>query len=173
MLHNDPHVNDVPGIKGKMGLGAPEPSQSSKNVLGFGGCNYGHGSIIKGVKNMENFPNVCEVTSTKFLAEAPVEKLKNAGNQEYRRGRYMEAIFYYDKALAMNCQNAACHYNKAAALAGLGKFTEAAGECLQAINCYPSYSRAHHLLGTLFTRHPFFDFSSLTVFIMSSSYSIK
>ncbi|KAL6336625.1 hypothetical protein AAG906_035939 [Vitis piasezkii] len=168
VLQNDPHhtkyvqVNGVPGIEGKMGLGAPEPSQSSKNVLGFGGCNYGHGSIMKGVKNVENLSNVCEVTRSKALAEKPncrvvphfesVEKLKNAGNQEYRRGRYMEAISFYDKAIALNCQNAACHNNKAAALAGLGKFTEAVGECLQAINCDPSYSRAHYRLGTLYTR---------------------
>ena len=156
-------VNDVPGINGKMGLGAPEPSQSSKNVLGFGGCNYGHGSIIKGVKNVGNLSNnVCEVAGSKALAEkAPsrmvphfdsVEKLKNAGNQEYRRGRYMEAISYYDKAIALNCHNAACHNNKAAALAGLGKFTEAVGECLHAINYDPSYSRAHYRLGTLYTR---------------------
>uniref|UniRef100_A0A5B6ZRW1 Putative TPR repeat-containing thioredoxin TTL1-like n=1 Tax=Davidia involucrata TaxID=16924 RepID=A0A5B6ZRW1_DAVIN len=125
------------------------PKRSNNNVLGFGGCNYGHGSIIKGVKKVENITSKCEIIGNKKII---VEELNRAGNEKYRRGCFMEAISFYNKAIELCPQNAACHSNKAAALAGLGKFTEAVGESLEAIKCDPSYSRAYYRLGTLYTR---------------------
>ncbi|XP_020422557.1 inactive TPR repeat-containing thioredoxin TTL3-like [Prunus persica] len=81
-----------------------------------------------------------------------VEGLNNMGNMEYRRASFLDAISFYDKAIALCPQNAACHYNKAASLIGLGRLTESMEECLQAIKCDPSCSRAHHRLGILYAR---------------------
>ncbi|KAK9290605.1 hypothetical protein L1049_008776 [Liquidambar formosana] len=161
----DGHVNENgSGVRGPVGS-IVEPNQSKKHVLGLGKCNYGYGSIVRGVKNEDNTKSNCEVTSSENITEkqrclipksAPhfgsVEELKNAGNEEYKRGCFMEAISFYNKAIALCPQNAVCHNNKAAALAGLGNVTEAVGECLEAIRHDPWYSRAHYRLGTLYIR---------------------
>ncbi|XP_004302130.1 PREDICTED: TPR repeat-containing thioredoxin TTL4-like [Fragaria vesca subsp. vesca] len=73
-------------------------------------------------------------------------------NLKYRKGYFKEAVPLYDKAIALCPQNAIYHTNKAAALISLGRFTESVEECLKAIKCDPSCSRAHYRLGTLFTR---------------------
>ncbi|KAF8397410.1 hypothetical protein HHK36_016326 [Tetracentron sinense] len=143
-----------------------EPIRSNSHVLGLGGGNYGHGSIIKGVNNVENTTRTncltianknreekqnCPTSRTAQLFESAGE-LKNVGNEKYRKGHFMEAISFYDKAIALCPRNAAFHNNKAAALAALGRCTEAVGECLEAIDCDPSYVRAHYRLGGLYTR---------------------
>ncbi|XP_059647126.1 TPR repeat-containing thioredoxin TTL4-like [Cornus florida] len=160
-------VNDiVPQGNGDMFSGVFSPVQrTNNNVFGFGGRNYGHGSIIKGVMNVEKLRSKREVIDIKGMTDKQnslipkstsqfesVEELKNAGNEKYRRGLFMEAISFYNKAIELCPQNAACHNNKAAALTGLGKLTDAVEECLQTINCDPSYCRAHFRLGTLYTR---------------------
>ncbi|XP_058099470.1 TPR repeat-containing thioredoxin TTL1-like isoform X2 [Magnolia sinica] len=143
-----------------------ETVRSNSNVLGFGRCNYGHGSIIKGAMNVESCPgtNYLTIGSNKgedqLTFPAPsvtpnsknAEELRNAGNDEYRKGRFTEAISLYDRAIALCPRDALCHNNKAAALAGLRRYSEAVGECLDAIECDPSYSRAHYRLGSLYTR---------------------
>ncbi|KAA8516351.1 hypothetical protein F0562_016644 [Nyssa sinensis] len=163
---NHAPVNDtLPQGKDNLFSGVFAPKRSNNNVFGFGGCNYGHGSIVKAVKNVENLTSKCEIIGNKGMTKKQnglipetasefeiVEELNNAGNEKYRRGCFMEAISYYNKAIELCPQNAACHNNKAAALAGLGKFLEAVGMCLEAIKCDPSYGRAHYRLGTLYSR---------------------
>ncbi|KAG9453221.1 hypothetical protein H6P81_006125 [Aristolochia fimbriata] len=112
--------------------------QANAQVLGLGGGNYGHGNVIRSPKLHVKYKNA--------------EDLKSAGNEEYKRGNFFEAISLYDQAIALSPRNAPCHNNKAAALVGLGRYAEAVGECLEAIQCDPSYSRAHHRLGSLYTR---------------------
>lgn len=142
-----------------------EPSPSNKHVLGHAQHNYGYGNIIKGVKKVDNMKSNCKGNGDKKIVEKQnclvsktvsrienIEELKKAGNEKYKKGCFVEAISFYNTAIEFCPQNAACHYNKAAALAGLGKVTEAVGECLEAIKQNRSYSRAHYKLGTLYTR---------------------
>uniref|UniRef100_A0A1D1YZ86 TPR repeat-containing thioredoxin TTL1 n=2 Tax=Anthurium amnicola TaxID=1678845 RepID=A0A1D1YZ86_9ARAE len=136
--------------------------QKNSHVLGLGGGNYGHGNIIKGGNLLTNGPSancisyrdVLDICTSKGGATCckNMEELKNVGNEEYKKGHFLEAISSYDKAIALCPRNAACHNNKAAALAGLGLYEEAVGECLEAISCDQSYSRAHYRLGNLYAR---------------------
>nr|XP_011466052.1 PREDICTED: TPR repeat-containing thioredoxin TTL4-like isoform X2 [Fragaria vesca subsp. vesca] len=102
---------------------------------------YGHGNIIKGFNSI-----------TQLQSPGSVEEINNMANLKYRKGYFKEAVPLYDKAIALCPQNAIYHTNKAAALISLGRFTESVEECLKAIKCDPSCSRAHYRLGTLFTR---------------------
>ncbi|KAF6173927.1 hypothetical protein GIB67_039878 [Kingdonia uniflora] len=81
-----------------------------------------------------------------------MEELKNAGNKEYKGGHFLEAISFYNKAIALYPQNAPCHNNKVVVLAYLGRYAEAVEECFKVIDCDPLYSRAHHRLGNLYLR---------------------
>ncbi|GAB4833898.1 hypothetical protein Ancab_032145 [Ancistrocladus abbreviatus] len=149
--------------KGNAATGESKPNGPARHVFGLGGCNYGHGSIINGMKSPKSMTSnsalICRkndaekvVSSLSHFELGMVDELNNAGNGEYKRGRFMNAISFYDKAIALCPLNAACHNNKAAALAALGKLVEAVHECLEAISSDPTYSRAHYRLGTLYTR---------------------
>lgn len=80
------------------------------------------------------------------------EKLKEMGNEEYKNGRYAEAVTLYDRAILIDSEKASYWSNKAAALIGLGCFLEALQECKEAIRIDPYYFRAHHRLATLYLR---------------------
>ncbi|KAF9610364.1 hypothetical protein IFM89_022034 [Coptis chinensis] len=80
------------------------------------------------------------------------ETFKVMGNDEYKKGRYPEALTLYDQAIALNHENASYRSNKSAALMGLGRLFEAAFECQEAIRIDPFYRRAHHRLATLYYR---------------------
>ncbi|XP_068644095.1 TPR repeat-containing thioredoxin TTL4-like [Aristolochia californica] len=121
--------------------------QSNAQVLGLGGGNYGHGNVIKSSANADIWQS--PKVSVKYKN---VEELKSAGNEEYKRGNFLGAISLYDQAITLSPRNAPCHNNKAAALVGLGRYPEAVGKCLEAIQCDPFYSRAHYRLGCLYTR---------------------
>ncbi|PRQ41602.1 putative tetratricopeptide-like helical domain-containing protein [Rosa chinensis] len=121
---------------------ASDANQAAKQCLSSTRCQYyGHGNIIKGLNSV-----------TKPQDPESVEEINNLGNMKYRNGYFKEAISLYDKAIALCPQNAAFHSNKAAAFISLGRLTEAVEECLKAIKCEPSCSRAHYRLGTLYTR---------------------
>ncbi|KAL8152752.1 hypothetical protein V2J09_010512 [Rumex salicifolius] len=133
--------------------------RSMRHTFGLGGCNYGHGSIINGLKSLKKDQDFAQKDEDSVMGKksscldgASVEEIKNAGTREYKKGLYENAISFYDKAIALNPQNASCHNNKAAALSNLGRITEAVEECLKAVNCNPSYIRAHYRLGNLYTR---------------------
>uniref|UniRef100_A0A6I9RTR4 TPR repeat-containing thioredoxin TTL4 n=1 Tax=Elaeis guineensis var. tenera TaxID=51953 RepID=A0A6I9RTR4_ELAGV len=80
------------------------------------------------------------------------EELKEMGNEEYKEGRYAEAVALYDRAILMDPDKASYWSNKAAALMGMGQLLEAVGECKEAVRIDPSYARAHLRLGTLYLR---------------------
>ncbi|KAF6137190.1 hypothetical protein GIB67_030954, partial [Kingdonia uniflora] len=146
-----PHqkLPQVPRVNGNV-VNCP----SSSNILGFGGGNYGHGSIIKGGKNVEVLKEQQNSMTSSYVSYfQSVEELKNAGNEEYKGSYILEAISFYNKAIALCPQNAPCHNNKAVALACLSRYAEAVEECFKAIDCDPLYSRAHHRLGNLYLRH--------------------
>lgn len=155
-------------------------SRSSKtDVLGSGTGNYGHGSIMRGGAGAKSAGGcggeresvglagpaltnsrggglmVGEPTrrgGAGLLNSSDPEELKRLGNENYKKGYFMEALTLYDKAIAMSPGNAAYHCNRAAALISLKRFPEAVRECEEAIRLDPGYARAHHRLGSLLVR---------------------
>ncbi|KAK9270758.1 hypothetical protein L1049_026341 [Liquidambar formosana] len=74
------------------------------------------------------------------------EVLKCMGNEEYKVGRFEEALALYNRAIALDSTKASYYSNKAAALTGLGHLIEAVFVCREAIRIEPYYHRAHHRL---------------------------
>ncbi|KAH0751480.1 hypothetical protein KY290_004701 [Solanum tuberosum] len=77
------------------------------------------------------------------------EELKVKGNENYKKGNFLEALYFYDKAIAISPGDGRLHCNRAAALMGLKRITEAVKECEEAIRLAPAYLRAHQRLGSL------------------------
>ncbi|MED6122543.1 hypothetical protein PIB30_040786 [Stylosanthes scabra] len=80
------------------------------------------------------------------------EQLKIMGNEDYKNGRFEEALALYDAAIALDPNKASYRSNRSAALSALGRILEAVFECREAIQIDPHYHRAHHRLGNLYTR---------------------
>ncbi|KAG8386406.1 hypothetical protein BUALT_Bualt03G0145500 [Buddleja alternifolia] len=140
-------------------------SRSTKtDVLGSGSVNYGHGSIMRGGSASKpgldsgpvNYPRGLMVggeTGKRMgvgSSSNDPEELKRLGNDSYKKGNFAEALNLYERAIAISPGNAACHFNRAAALMGLRRLAEAVKECEEAIRLDPGYLRAHHRLGSLF-----------------------
>lgn len=69
--------------------------------------------MAAGNKSMPKSPNFLSSQSSSPYHES-LEGLNNMGNMECRRASFLDAISFYDKAIALCPQNAACHNNKAA-----------------------------------------------------------
>ncbi|KAL1326982.1 hypothetical protein HN51_037088 [Arachis hypogaea] len=80
------------------------------------------------------------------------EQLKIMGNEDYKNGRFEEALALYDAAIALDPNKASYRSNRSAALTARGRLLEAVFECREAIQIEPHYHRAHHRLGNLYTR---------------------
>lgn len=80
------------------------------------------------------------------------EELKKMGDEEYKQGRYAEAVIFYDQAIALDPKKAMYRSNKADALTNLGLLLEAVAECSEAARIEPSFKRVHHRLGILYLR---------------------
>ncbi|CAN8234003.1 unnamed protein product [Cochlearia groenlandica] len=77
------------------------------------------------------------------------EALKRMGNEEYCRGRFKEALVYYERAISRNPKTSTYWSNKAAALVSLGRFLEAYNACEEALRLNSNYERAHQRLASL------------------------
>ncbi|KAG6514393.1 hypothetical protein ZIOFF_024746 [Zingiber officinale] len=93
-------------------------------------------------------PELCRALSTR----RDPEELKEMGNEEYKEGRFAEALAMYDRAIVMDPGKASYYANKAAALTGLGRLFDAVAQCKEAIRIDPAYHRAHHRLASLYLR---------------------
>ncbi|CAA2938739.1 inactive TPR repeat-containing thioredoxin TTL3-like [Olea europaea subsp. europaea] len=102
------------------------------------------GNVLK--KNEE--PSLCRAISTRM----DPEQLKILGNEDYKNGRFAEALSLYDAAISIDPNKASYRSNKSAALTALGRLLEAAFECREAIRIDPYYQRAHNRLATLYVR---------------------
>lgn len=80
------------------------------------------------------------------------EEVKRVGNEMYRNGKFAEALVLYDRAVALSPGNAVCRSNRAAALMELGRLSEAAMDCEEAVKLDPAYARAHKRLASLYLR---------------------
>ncbi|PIN18941.1 Kinesin light chain [Handroanthus impetiginosus] len=92
--------------------------------------------------------SLCRALSTRM----DPEQLKILGNEDYKNGRFAEAVALYDAAISIDPNKASYRSNKSAALTALGRFLEAAFECREAIRIDPFYQRAHNRLATLYVR---------------------
>ncbi|KAI9085902.1 hypothetical protein K1719_031979 [Acacia pycnantha] len=168
---NSPPPNFLPAgnicPSGKILKTAAAASRSSKtDILGSGIGYYGHGSIMRGGTTSKG--NAGGATGaanarasgggavTESVKRAAVsvdpEDVKRAGNEQYKRGHFAEALSLYDRAIALSPANAAYRSNRAAALTGLGRLAEAVRECEEAVRLDPNYGRAHQRLASLFLR---------------------
>jgi len=93
--------------------------------------------------------SLCRVVSTRM----DPEQLKIMGNEDYKNGRFQEALALYDAAISIDPNKASYRSNKSAALAALGRLLEAVFECREAIQIEPHYQRAHQRLGNLNKRY--------------------
>ncbi|GAB2231235.1 hypothetical protein Droror1_Dr00027524 [Drosera rotundifolia] len=80
------------------------------------------------------------------------EGLKIMGNEDYKNGRFAEALALYERAIDLDPDKASYRSNKSAALSALGRLLEAVFECRAAIRIEPHYHRAHHRLANLYLR---------------------
>jgi len=92
--------------------------------------------------------SLCRAISTRM----DPEQLKIMGNEDYKNGRFAEALSLYDAAIAIDPKTASYRSNRSAALTALGRLLEAVFECREAIQIDPHYHRAHHRLGNLHFR---------------------
>ncbi|GLT88176.1 hypothetical protein SLE2022_062110 [Rubroshorea leprosula] len=80
-------------------------------------------------------------------------RLKNAGNDAFRSGRYAEAVEHYTVALSSNVESrpyaAICFCNRAAAHQALGQIADAIADCSLAIALNGSYTKALSRRATL------------------------
>ncbi|CBI20201.3 unnamed protein product, partial [Vitis vinifera] len=77
-------------------------------------------------------------------------QVKQAGNDQYKRGHFREALSFYDRAIALSPGNAAYHSNRAAALTGLHRLPEAVRECEEAVRLDPGSGIGFSLLLEVF-----------------------
>lgn len=80
------------------------------------------------------------------------EELKILGNEDYKNGRFAEALALYDAAISIDPSKASYRSNKSAALTALGRLLEAVFECREAIRIEPHNQRAHNRLANLHLR---------------------
>ncbi|KAK9069441.1 hypothetical protein SSX86_011345 [Deinandra increscens subsp. villosa] len=90
----------------------------------------------------------CRALSTRM----DPERLKILGNEDYKNGRFAEALSLYDAAISVDPEKASYRSNKSAALTALGRLLEAVFEAREAIRIEPFYPRAHSRLATLYLR---------------------
>lgn len=112
--------------------------------------NGGMGNIGKGrpKQSAEQSSSLCRALSTRM----DPEQLKIMGNEDYKNGRFAEALALYEAAIAIDPNKASYRSNKSAALTALGMLLDAVFECREAIRIEPHYHRAHHRLATLYLR---------------------
>lgn len=106
------------------------------------------GNVVRKSDETEKPVSLCRALSTRM----DPEELKMLGNDDYRNGRFAEALALYDAAISVDPDKASYRSNKSAALVALGKLLEAALECREAIRIDPFYPRAHNRLAVVYVR---------------------
>ncbi|KAL6624313.1 hypothetical protein ACP70R_031634 [Stipagrostis hirtigluma subsp. patula] len=86
------------------------------------------------------------------VSSGSLQEVTRLWNKWYKKGNYAEALRYYDRAVALCRESAACRGNRAAAFIGLGRLVEALRECEEAVRFDPASGRAHSRLGGLSLR---------------------
>lgn len=142
--------------KGEGGATNTKPAKEESSSSASSGVLYPNsvmGNIVRKPneekKSLTNTdPSFCRALSTRMDPET----LKMMGNEDYRKGKFAEALALYDAAIAIDPKKAAYRSNRSAALTALGRLLDAVFECKEAIRIEPHYHRAHHRLATLYYR---------------------
>ncbi|WOL08270.1 inactive TPR repeat-containing thioredoxin TTL3-like [Canna indica] len=146
---------------GKIGkTGMMNRTATKTDVLGSGTGNYGHGNIVRGGTSTASVGKPPEAVACngvdsavrRALVSMDPEEVKRAGNEQYRKGHFAEALKLYDRAIALCPDSAVCRSNRAAALTSLRRLGEAVKECEEALLLDPAFVRAHQRLASLFIR---------------------
>ncbi|KAA8546831.1 hypothetical protein F0562_003245 [Nyssa sinensis] len=107
------------------------------------------GNVVKKPNEESEKPtSLCRALSTRMDPET----LKIMGNEDYKNGRFADALALYDAAISIDPNKASYRSNKSAALTALGRLLEAVFECREAIRIEPYYQRAHNRLANLYLR---------------------
>lgn len=117
---------------------------------------YGYGSIIRGdppPKSGGAAGSSSKRSGGVTGSKNELEELKIRAKEYYKKGNFLEALNLYDKAIAINRDDATLRSNRAAALIGLKRLPDAVKECEEAIRLSPSYARPHQRLGSLLLRY--------------------
>lgn len=88
----------------------------------------------------------------RMLASSDPEEVKKAGNDQYKKGNFVEALSLYDRAVSLAPGRASYRSNRAATLMCLGRLTEAYQECEETIKLDSQYVRALQRLVSLCIR---------------------
>lgn len=152
-------------LKTGMAMAAASGGRAYRSdVLGSGTGNYGHGSIMRGSAAAKCDAAVANQRGNigigggggggggRGMGGVDPEEVKRAGNEQFKRRNFADALSLYDRAIALSPGNAAYRSNRAAALTGLGRLWEAVKECEEAVRLDPNYGRAHQRLASLFLR---------------------
>ncbi|KAF7814165.1 TPR repeat-containing thioredoxin TTL1-like [Senna tora] len=128
--------------------------RTKSDVLGYGTVNYGHGNIVRGGGGASKPTGgvVMKEAAKKAAMSLDPEVVRRAGNEQYKRSNYAEALRLYDRAIVLCPCNAAYRSNRAAALTALRRLDEAAEECEEALRLDTNYGRAHQHLASLYLR---------------------
>ncbi|CAJ2660584.1 unnamed protein product [Trifolium pratense] len=132
--------------------GLPSRVPNRTDVLGSGTGNYGHGSIMRGSGGSNHVAAGAPVTVKRAMSGFDSEEVKRVGNEMYRSGNFVDALALYDRAVYLMPGNAAYRSNRAAALTALGRLSEAARDCIEAVKLDNGYARAHNRLASLYFR---------------------
>ncbi|KAM7542234.1 hypothetical protein Aperf_G00000008461 [Anoplocephala perfoliata] len=98
-------------------------------------------------KALNSKPNVHQATPED---KAKAEKFKTQGNSFVSAGKLSEALESYNKAIALDPNNAIYYCNRAAANHLLQKYSEAIADCEKAIEIDSSYSKAYSRMGNTY-----------------------
>ncbi|KAK7318593.1 hypothetical protein RJT34_03296 [Clitoria ternatea] len=121
-----------------------QTKRREENPVAYGrSTNHCVENVEKG--SMQPPASLCRAISTRM----DPEQLKIMGNEDYKNGRFSEALALYEAAIAIDPNKASYRSNKSAALTALGRLLEAVFECREAIKIDPHYQRAHLRLGNL------------------------
>ncbi|KAJ3670899.1 hypothetical protein LUZ60_008325 [Juncus effusus] len=140
---------------GKIGRVSTVPPRTNfrastrSDVLGSGTGNYGHGSIMWGGSAASARTSSGTDSAHHFNTGMSLQEVTRIGNECYKKGQYLDALRFYEKAVAISPENASCKSNRAAALAGLGRIGEAVRESEEVVRLDPTNARAHHRLASL------------------------
>ncbi|CAM8902145.1 unnamed protein product [Rhodiola kirilowii] len=127
----------------------PKPARESSNSATSNGYTPNGASKANPVKKINDGKmSLCRALSTRM----DPEQLKIMGNEDYKNGRFAEALALYDAAISVDPNKASYRSNKSAALTALGQLLEAVFECREAIRIEPQFQRAHHRLASLYLR---------------------
>ncbi|CAN5952660.1 unnamed protein product [Sphagnum jensenii] len=135
-------------------IGTAPPTRSiSCNAGILRGAGSSGGGLLVSVHGRGNIYAVGESLLIKrMLQSTDPEEVKNAGNDQYKKGNFSEALSLYDRAIYLAPGRASYKSNRAAALTGLGRLAEAVQECEESIKLDASYIRAQQRLVSLCIR---------------------